>query len=58
MVYRGEKPQIDSFGFETHSLTCWKCATQLAGIIDPLDEALLLSKVDDEGRSSRFSKAS
>jgi len=59
MVYRSATPQIDGCGFETYSLACWKCATPLAGIIDPLDETLLLSKVDDEHRSRQpLSKAS
>lgn len=58
MLYRGGKPQIDSFGFESYSLQCWKCTTQLAGIVDPLDETVLLSKADEDDRPRRLSQAS
>jgi hypothetical protein len=36
-------PAIDACGFESYSLRCEACGTQLAGIIDPADEVLLLS---------------
>ena len=43
--YRSPTPQIDSFGFESYSLECKECGTQLAGIIDPNGEELLLSEL-------------
>ena len=59
MVYRDATPRIDSCGFEAHSLKCWKCAAELAGIIDPLDDTLLLSKIEEEDQSRRrLSRAS
>lgn len=34
--------RIDSCGFESYRLECRECGAQLAGIIDPADDALLL----------------
>jgi hypothetical protein len=45
---RNRIPKIDSCGFESYSLDCKDCKTGLAGIIDPNDEKLLLSKFADE----------
>ena len=42
---RTAMPAIDACGFESYSLHCDACGTQLAGIIDPADEVLLLSVV-------------
>jgi len=47
MVMRENHPAIDSCGFESYRLTCDQCGTQLAGIVDPADDALLLSVVQD-----------
>jgi hypothetical protein len=44
--YRSPTPRIDSCGFESYSLECKECGTQLAGIIDPNDEELLLSELE------------
>ena len=38
-------PRIDSRGFEAYLLECPECGVQLAGIIDPSDEALLHSEL-------------
>jgi hypothetical protein len=35
---------IDACGFETYGLDCPECAVRLEGLIDPRDEALLLSQ--------------
>jgi hypothetical protein len=37
-------PSMDSCGFESYSLECGACGVVFAGIIDPYDEALLLSE--------------
>jgi hypothetical protein len=39
-------PQIDSCGFESYSFQCESCKSSLAGIIDPLDEELLVSLIE------------
>lgn len=41
--YRTIIPLMDSCGFESYSLECGACGVVFAGIIDPYDEALLLS---------------
>jgi len=41
---RGETPHIDECGFESYRLQCTECRAELAGIIDPFDDALLLSE--------------
>jgi hypothetical protein len=35
---------MDSCGFESYHLECDACGIQLAGIVDPYDDALLLSE--------------
>ena len=45
MFLRSAKPHFDSCGFESYSLECKKCGTHLAGIIDPCDDALLLTEL-------------
>jgi hypothetical protein len=42
---RGATAHIDECGFESYSFTCRRCRTPLAGIVDPADDALLLSKI-------------
>jgi hypothetical protein len=41
--YRSEKPHIDECGFESYSLKCGACGSTLVGIIDPVDNRLLLT---------------
>jgi hypothetical protein len=41
---RDAEPQIDACGFESYSFDCQTCGTPLGGIIDPADDALLLSR--------------
>jgi hypothetical protein len=41
--YRSEKPHIDECGFESYSFKCSACGSMLVGIIDPADDALLLT---------------
>jgi hypothetical protein len=36
-------PRIDACGFESYSLECHECGARLAGIIDPLDDELLVT---------------
>ncbi len=37
---------MDSCGFESYSLECDQCGVQLVGVIDPLDDRLLLSELE------------
>jgi hypothetical protein len=37
---------MDSCGFESYSLECDQCGAQLVGVIDPLDDQLLLSELE------------
>jgi len=41
--FRSDTPHIDTCGFESYSLECRECGAPVAGIIDPSDDALLLS---------------
>jgi hypothetical protein len=43
---RTSTPRIDACGFESYSLECHECGARLAGIIDSLDDELLLSELD------------
>jgi hypothetical protein len=40
---RSEMPAIDACGFESYRLDCEACGMTFAGVIDPADEALVLS---------------
>ena len=46
IFWRSCIPAIDSCGFESYSLACEQCGAGLAGIIDPADDALLLSVIN------------
>ena len=41
--YRSDKPHIDECGFESYSLKCSACGSALVGIIDPVDDEILLT---------------
>jgi len=41
--YRSDKPYIDECGFESYAFKCSKCGSMLVGIIDPIDDRLLLT---------------
>jgi hypothetical protein len=41
--HRSDAPHIDECGFESYSLKCKSCGSVLVGIIDPLDDGLLLT---------------
>jgi hypothetical protein len=43
---RSRTPDIDACGFESYRLDCRECGAALAGIIDPADDALLLSECE------------
>jgi len=43
IFYRSEQPHIDECGFESYSLTCRSCGSMLVGIIDPMDDTLLVT---------------
>ena len=38
-------PPIDSSGLESYSITCDQCGADLVGVIDPVDDRLLLSEL-------------
>jgi hypothetical protein len=40
---RSSTPRIDECGFESYNLECKLCGARLAGLIDPADDALLLT---------------
>jgi hypothetical protein len=42
---RSEHPLIDACGFETYSFACKECRASLSGIVDPLDDALLITEI-------------
>jgi hypothetical protein len=50
---RNPTPEIDSCGFESYSLECKECKAGLAGIIDPNDQKLLLSKFAPESAGAQ-----
>jgi hypothetical protein len=41
---RSVAPDIDSSGLESYRLDCQECGVALYGIIDPADDALILSE--------------
>jgi hypothetical protein len=41
---RSITPDIDSSGFESYRLDCQECGVALYGIIDPADDALIISE--------------
>jgi hypothetical protein len=45
MLPRSASAHIDECGFESYTFACPHCGTPLAGIVDPADDALLLSKI-------------
>jgi hypothetical protein len=40
------RPHIDERGFESYDLKCVACSASLHGIIDPADDELLLSGIE------------
>ena len=45
-LLRSSIAQIDSCGIESYSFQCESCKSFLAGIIDPMDEELLVSLLE------------
>jgi hypothetical protein len=43
VIQRSDRPEIDECGFESYSLSCRACGSALVGIVDPLDDSLLLA---------------
>jgi hypothetical protein len=41
--YRNDNPYFDECGFESYSFKCNACGSVLVGVIDPADDALLLT---------------
>jgi hypothetical protein len=44
--FRTTNPQIDSCGFESYSIRCNECASYLAGVVDPIDDELVVSLLE------------
>ena len=42
---RSENPAIDACGFESYTFACKECGASLSGIVDPLDDALLITEL-------------
>ena len=45
--FRTAFPHIDTCGFESYSFRCECCGSVTAGIINPLDDELLVSLLED-----------
>jgi hypothetical protein len=43
--HRSRQPFIDACGFESYALECRDCGASLTGIVDPLDDTLLISEL-------------
>jgi len=43
VIQRSDRAEIDECGFESYSLSCRACGSALVGIVDPLDDSLLLA---------------
>jgi hypothetical protein len=41
---RTEHPSIDACGFESYTFACEECGASLSGIVDPLDDVLLVTE--------------
>jgi hypothetical protein len=41
---RSAHPAIDACGFESYSFDCKECGASLSGIVDPLDDVLLITE--------------
>ena len=44
--FRATIPQIDSCGFESYFFQCESCKSPLAGIIEPIEEKLVVSLLE------------
>jgi hypothetical protein len=44
--FRAAFPHIDTCGFESYSFRCECCGSAIAGIINPLDDELLVSLLE------------
>lgn len=53
----GLMPEIDSCGFESYSFKCRECGAHIAGIVDPADDALLLSVANECEQSTPLAAA-
>jgi hypothetical protein len=42
---RSEHPVIDACGFESYTFACKECGAPLSGIVDPFDDALLITEM-------------
>ena len=45
-LFRTAFPHIDTCGFESYSFRCECCGSAIAGIINPLDDELLVSLIE------------
>jgi hypothetical protein len=49
-LLRSSIPQIDSCGFESYVFQCESCKSSLGGIIDPMNDELLVSLLEPTRR--------
>lgn len=49
---------IDACGFESYALDCGRCGAILAGVVDPLDDALLLTALAPPARVKKIALVS
>jgi hypothetical protein len=42
---RSDHPAIDACGFESYSFICKECGASLSGVVDPLDDTLLITEL-------------
>jgi DNA-directed RNA polymerase subunit RPC12/RpoP len=42
-LYRSDKLHIDECGFESYAFKCSSCGSMLVGIINPIDDTILLT---------------
>jgi hypothetical protein len=45
-VVRSLHPEIDSIGFESYLVRCGCCESVLGGIVDPIDDTLLVAALE------------
>jgi hypothetical protein len=55
-LLRSSIAQIDSCGFESYPFQCESCKSSLVGIIDPMDEELLVSLLESTSWAEQSSQ--
>jgi len=58
VFWRNGAARIDACGFESYRLDCGRCDAALTGVVDPYDEALLVSAAGPVARPPEAAPAS